>query len=56
MRRNTVAPKREAGQAVLEYVVILLALTLGASWAAASVRNRVTDRAEQIEKGMRYLF
>ena len=49
-------PRDSAGQAVLEYIVILLAVTLAASWAAASVKNRVTSHAENIEQQMRYIF
>ena len=44
------------GQAVQEYIVIMLAVILAISWAASPVRNKFTAYAEAIETAMRYLF
>lgn len=48
--------KKPAGQIVVEYVIILLAVIIAVSWASGPVRNRFMAYAESIETAMRYLF
>ncbi len=48
--------RQRTGQSILEYVVILLAVVLGVSWAAGPLRGRVTAHAEAVETAMQYLF
>ncbi len=44
------------GQAIQEYVVILLAVILAVSWASGPIRSKFMAYAEGIETAMRYLF
>jgi uncharacterized protein (UPF0333 family) len=53
---TTATNRNRQGQSILEYIVVLLAITMAVSWAAAPVQNRMTKYAEAIESMMRYLF